>query len=207
MEDKKQQIVQTALRRFAHYGFSKTTMSEIAADMGITKANLYYYYPDKNALMKDVLAHMSDRINGQEMAIVRRYDGDLLETIDRLLQLRADYVREYYVLHISESLEWIKGEGVRDVVKSFHQRDIDVVEALFASAARAGEVVLEDAGRAAAVFVEILRGLSLIREAADLLTGMPTPDRVDDIVRSQREAARFIFANKMVANGQLTVDN
>jgi len=198
-EDKKEQIVQVALRRFAHYGFSKTTMSEIAADMNITKASLYYYYPDKNMLMKDVLGHMSDRIVAQETAVIERYDRNLLETIDRLLEVRADYMREYYVLHISESLEWIKNEGIKDVLVAMHQRDVSIVEELFAAAARAGEVAVDDVPRAAAIFVEILRGLSLIREIADILTGMPSPDKVDDIVRSQKEAAGFIFANKLKA--------
>jgi len=196
MEDKKQQIVRAALRRFAHYGFNKTTMSEIASDMNITKANLYYYYPDKNVLMKDVLAHMSDQIVGEEMAVIERYDRNLLETLDAILVARADYMREYYVLHISESIEWIKDERIKDVLGNMHQRDIGVAETLFARAVRAGEIVLEDVGRAAAIFVEILRGLSLTKEIADILTGMPRPDKVDDIVRSQKEAVRFIFANK-----------
>ncbi|MBB1643791.1 TetR/AcrR family transcriptional regulator [Sphingobacterium sp. UME9] len=47
MEDRKDQIIHAAIRRFMHYGFSKTTMNEIAEDIKITKANLYYYYSEK----------------------------------------------------------------------------------------------------------------------------------------------------------------
>ncbi|UZJ66593.1 TetR/AcrR family transcriptional regulator [Sphingobacterium sp. KU25419] len=39
-DNKKELIIAAAIRRFAHYGFSKTTMNEIAEDVKITKANL-----------------------------------------------------------------------------------------------------------------------------------------------------------------------
>jgi len=36
-------------------GYSKTSMIEIAKEVGISKAALYYYYPDKVALFTEVL--------------------------------------------------------------------------------------------------------------------------------------------------------
>ncbi len=40
-------ILESAQRQFAHYGFSKVTMDEIAQEVGMGKASLYYYFPDK----------------------------------------------------------------------------------------------------------------------------------------------------------------
>lgn len=197
MDSKKEQIIQIALKRFSHYGFNKTTMSEIALDLNITKANLYYYYPDKNVLIKDVLVHVSNCIGSQQLDIVKLYDYNLLEIIDQLLELRAHYLREYYVLHISESLEWIKGEGIRDVLENMHFKDVDMMKYLFDLAVKSGEIMLEDVEKASTIFLEIIRGLGLIRSVTDVLTGMPTPDKVDDILCSQKEAVKFIFANKL----------
>jgi AcrR family transcriptional regulator len=47
MEDSKvTSIIEAARKRFSHYGLTKTTMNEIAADIGMSKASLYYYFPD-----------------------------------------------------------------------------------------------------------------------------------------------------------------
>jgi AcrR family transcriptional regulator len=41
------QILDAASRRFLHYGFGKTTMSEIARDCNMSTGNLYRYFPSK----------------------------------------------------------------------------------------------------------------------------------------------------------------
>ena len=40
-------ILEAAGRWFEHYGYSKTTMSEIAADLKMSTGNLYRFYPSK----------------------------------------------------------------------------------------------------------------------------------------------------------------
>ena len=72
MENRKDQIVETALKRFSHFGFHKTTMNEIADDLRITKANLYYYYPDKSSLILDVLNFIIDGIHQEELEIIKK---------------------------------------------------------------------------------------------------------------------------------------
>ena len=42
-EKKIQEIFQTALKLFAHYGFKKTTVEDIASELGMTKSNIYFY--------------------------------------------------------------------------------------------------------------------------------------------------------------------
>ncbi|MEZ5894013.1 MAG: TetR/AcrR family transcriptional regulator [Parvularculaceae bacterium] len=41
------QILDAASRRFLHYGYGKTTMSEIAQDCNMSTGNLYRYFPSK----------------------------------------------------------------------------------------------------------------------------------------------------------------
>jgi TetR/AcrR family transcriptional regulator len=54
-ETKVDAIIGAAQKRFAHYGLSKTTMTEIATDIGMGKASLYYYFPDKETLFEAVI--------------------------------------------------------------------------------------------------------------------------------------------------------
>ncbi len=47
LDDTAKQILNAATRRFLHYGFKKTTMSEIADDCNMSTGNLYRYFPSK----------------------------------------------------------------------------------------------------------------------------------------------------------------
>ena len=201
MDTKKKQIIQAALKRFSHFGFNKTSMSEIAADINITKANLYYYYPDKNGLIKDVLLHISDEIIAKQQVILNKYDGKLLDVLCKLLEVKAHFLRDYYVLHINENLEWIKGQGIGNLLDQFHQRNISLVEDLLQRAAKQGEIVLTSIREAATSYTEIMEGLSLIRSVSDMISGVPNACNVDVILESQKKATEFIFNNKIrVAN-------
>jgi len=67
VEDTKVSIIlQAARKRFAHYGLGKTAMHEIAADIGMSKAALYYYCADKErifiAVVEQDLAEFSTAI-------------------------------------------------------------------------------------------------------------------------------------------------
>lgn len=196
MDSKKEQIIQTALKRFSHYGFHKTTMSEVAVDLHITKANLYYYYPDKNALIRDVLAYIADVIFEKQCAALDQYAGSLLDVLYQLLEIKATFLKEYYVLHISENLEWVKGQGIGALLEEFHEKNIRVVADLLERAVKHGEIELHSVEEAAVSYAEIMAGLSLIRSVGDMVLGIPNIEHVEDILISQKKATRLIFNNK-----------
>ncbi|MEM9048531.1 MAG: TetR/AcrR family transcriptional regulator [Pseudomonadota bacterium] len=57
---KRGQILATAARVFAETGYDRTSMSQLAEACGISKANIYHYYPGKEALLFDILeSHLS----------------------------------------------------------------------------------------------------------------------------------------------------
>jgi AcrR family transcriptional regulator len=49
------QIVSAARSRFRHFGFAKTSMQEIAEDCGMSAANLYRYYENKQGIAAAVI--------------------------------------------------------------------------------------------------------------------------------------------------------
>ena len=57
---KKEKILEAAYNRFLHYGYSKTTMNEIAGDLSMSKALLYYYFPDKSQLYIAVMRRVAN---------------------------------------------------------------------------------------------------------------------------------------------------
>ena len=47
LDETAREILEAASRRFLHYGYGKTTMSEIAKDCNMSTGNLYRYFPAK----------------------------------------------------------------------------------------------------------------------------------------------------------------
>src|SRR5690606_37809940 len=72
MDDSKvSAIIEAARKRFAHYGLSKTTMNEVAADIGMSKAALYYYFPDKERIF---------------IAVVQQEIAEFVKTVEQLIE-------------------------------------------------------------------------------------------------------------------------
>lgn len=62
LDYKKELIVKSAKERFARFSFKKTSMTEIAADVRMSKATLYYYYKSKDEIFNDVIRYEFDHL-------------------------------------------------------------------------------------------------------------------------------------------------
>ena len=86
---KVQLIIEVAQKRFGLYGVEKTSMREIADDLKLSKASLYYYFPDKESLYK---------------AVVEKEQNEFLDRIsEKILNIREPelLLREYVSIHVS----------------------------------------------------------------------------------------------------------
>ncbi|MEQ9260987.1 MAG: TetR/AcrR family transcriptional regulator [Roseovarius sp.] len=69
---KRAHILKEAARVFAEHGFARASMAMVARECGISKANIYHYYPGKDALLFDILdsylSALRDRVAGLPLA-------------------------------------------------------------------------------------------------------------------------------------------
>ncbi|CAN5144856.1 TetR/AcrR family transcriptional regulator [soil metagenome] len=54
-DDKRQAILNRSAELFSAHGYDRASMSKIAEACGVSKANLYHYYKDKEGLLFDVI--------------------------------------------------------------------------------------------------------------------------------------------------------
>ena len=54
-EDKRSRILTIAAQQFAAQGYAQASMAQVSEACGISKANIYHYYPSKTALLFDIL--------------------------------------------------------------------------------------------------------------------------------------------------------
>ena len=57
--DTKDRILETALELFARNGYLGTSMSDIAARLGLTKAALYKHYAGKQEILERIVERMN----------------------------------------------------------------------------------------------------------------------------------------------------
>jgi AcrR family transcriptional regulator len=58
-EDRREQIIDAAMRVFAQKGFTRATNRDVAREAGITAGLIYYYFESKEALLKTLLEERS----------------------------------------------------------------------------------------------------------------------------------------------------
>lgn len=68
-EDRRREILRIAAHLFARQGYDRTSMTEIAQALGVSKALFYHYYPSKDALLHDILReHLTGLAQAAESA-------------------------------------------------------------------------------------------------------------------------------------------
>ncbi|HEY4344841.1 MAG TPA: TetR/AcrR family transcriptional regulator [Parvibaculum sp.] len=60
-DDTRQKIITAARQRFAHYGYGKTTMADLAEDCAMSPGNLYRYFPGKLDIAEEIAREASIR--------------------------------------------------------------------------------------------------------------------------------------------------
>jgi AcrR family transcriptional regulator len=89
-----EQIVRAANKRFAHYSYGKTTMSEIAGDCKMSPGNLYRHFFKKLDIAEQIAEETTNRRLEKIFGIVR--DSKLSATERMLKQLLHWYDRYSY---------------------------------------------------------------------------------------------------------------
>lgn len=69
--DTRQQILDAAMERILHYGYAKTTMSEIAKDCGMSAGNIYRFFASKLDIAEAMARKFNAELYQNYAAIVR----------------------------------------------------------------------------------------------------------------------------------------
>jgi AcrR family transcriptional regulator len=96
--DSKVKILTEAERLFRHYGYAKTTMSDIADACGMSAANLYRFFPSKLALVESICSRITSELEGRLFAIVRAKEPASLR-MERLVKELHEYTLENLLDH------------------------------------------------------------------------------------------------------------
>ena len=92
IKEKETVIIQAARKRFAHYGFSKVTMDEIAGDVEMGKASLYYYFPTKEDLFRAVILQEQNELK-KNIELILEKPNLASEKLQEFVEQRMKFFR------------------------------------------------------------------------------------------------------------------
>jgi TetR/AcrR family transcriptional regulator len=90
-DDKRRAILDRSAELFAEHGYDRASMSKIAEACGVSKANLYHYYRDKEELLFDVIRFHLEEL----LEVVEAADDPALSPAVRLKELVAALLEAY----------------------------------------------------------------------------------------------------------------
>jgi AcrR family transcriptional regulator len=162
-DQKREQILDAAMRCLARFGMMKVTLDDIAKLMGMNKASLYYYYENKEALFIDALERESLRFfelvqqNFAAIGTVTEKFYSMVRTFHVHFRNRAE-VLELNVKAMSENHGLIQ-----KLDRRLREKNIDFLRDLIQQGIDAGEFRGMDAGRVARI-VRIIFDLSRLEQ-------------------------------------------
>ena len=125
-------IATEAVRVFAECGYEGASVATIAENVGLSKQNLMYYFPTKQALYQRVLDDVLDEWLAR-MANIAEPDGEPAEVLRAYIKAKLDFSREHpwgsrvYAMEVISGAP-LYGEQIRERVVPLVRKDIEVFE-------------------------------------------------------------------------------
>ena len=159
--EKLSKILDIAQKRFARFGLTKTTMSDIADDLGVSKASLYYYFPDKECIFKKVVFKEQADFCLQ-MKKIQESDKKINTVLTEYIENRIEYLKalinlgqlSHEAFHAHTPLYSMLG-------KEFFEREKGIIAEVLKKAADRNEIQKVNIDEYAGFFVHVLRSLRL----------------------------------------------
>ena len=168
-EERRQEILETAIRLFYEKGYEKTSISDIAKEMNVAQGLCYRYFPSKEALFDTAIDQYAQTLADRMTSILNHGDITLKEMITRMPTFLDTEKNDNYTYKLCHGPEGTKIHNQLSLAVC--EKLLPVVKARLDLANERGEVHLEDT-RTAASFC-VYRQLGML-----LQTEIPGEERV-----------------------------
>ena len=142
-------ILEAAEEQFRRAGYHRTSVADIAAGLGMSPANIYRFFPSRDAINESICGRVVNEVADIAVAIART-NAPATEKLDQLLTavhrhhkmilVKARPMHELIVTATQEN--W-------PIIKAHIERMVTIFEAIIREGVEAGEFDVEDAAQAA----------------------------------------------------------
>lgn len=160
-DDRQAQLLRIACRFFARYGYKGTSLRDIAQEAQITKAALYYHFPNKNTLYERIVLE-GLRVLVEEVTEATDQAPTALEKVRTFMLTTARiYVRDPDLWTAGSNAFWVDEDSVpRKSAIELRDRYEKLLRACIAQGVESGEFRPVDPAIAGRVVLSMVNGLS-----------------------------------------------
>ena len=187
---KQEHILEAAIRRFSHFGIHKTTMAEIADDLAVSKAALFYYYADKPSLIKAVEKKIVDeyiQALDQELGHTATVEAALIKLID----VQHKFLEKYHRLQLqAEQAETLLARRVvTEARQKLRERELALLTRLFQKGVETKELAPLDIPKTTALLLDTLSAFT----QSFCGKALPQPGDFSKNAQKQKAIMRIVY--------------
>ena len=159
-ENKQLQIIEASLKRFMHFGIVKTTMNEIADDLSISKASLYYYFPDKTSLIIEVGKHIVSQLLKEQEAHLKS-SKNFESGLKSLLDCRIDFGKKYFMMHLGDIPSEVKVNSpeFKEMIAATKKEELRIINEFLNAYQNKGVLKAFDSEKIAQLLMDLITGI------------------------------------------------
>lgn len=160
-EIRRQQILAAAKRCFRRKGYAPTTMDEIAAEYGLSKGSIYWYYPSKKAVLTDLFQVWVDETLNRVITDI----GGIRFARDKLIAMGEFFARSLHEdieLYSALVVFWESSfldASIREMLLNQYRRYDALILGFLDDGERAGEFVVSDKKTYATLMIAMMEGV------------------------------------------------
>ncbi|WP_348646572.1 TetR/AcrR family transcriptional regulator [Rhizobium leguminosarum] len=149
LEQSRTRILEVAERHFRRIGYHKTSVADIAAELGMSRANIYRFFPSRTAINSSVCGLVVKEVAEIALAIARsdapasKRLADLLAAIHRHSTRRLAEDRPMHQLLVAAM------DGSWATINAHNEDILAILKALVREGLQTGEFKVENADEAA----------------------------------------------------------
>lgn len=121
--DVRERIIDAAEERFRHFGYGKTNVGEIAADVGMSAGNLYRYFDSKQDIAAACALRCMSRLDELLEPVLKDNESSAALRLQQyvLTKLRYNHDQAHHHPRLAELVETVVGERPEVVHKKIQE--------------------------------------------------------------------------------------
>lgn len=188
---KQDAIIEAAIRRFSHFGVNKTTLSEIAGDLNISKPLLFYYFNDKESL---ILAVFEKLVTDFHEEFKKKFSDQTTaeEAVLMFVDSKRDALKKNLQLALQASGVEINQSSpkLRKIISQARNQTIQIISDIFKRDIQNNELATDNTRNTVRLILDTLHSFEFYMKR-----NLPFPETtdIDQLAQKQKEVVHLFF--------------
>ena len=148
-DEARARILEAAEKQFRRMGYHRTSVADIAAELGMSPANIYRFFPSRDAINESICGRVVNEVADIAFAIART-NAPAMEKLERLLTAVHHHAK--MMLIEARPMHELSVAATREnwpIIKAHIERMVMIFEAIIREGVEAREFDVENAAEAA----------------------------------------------------------